>query len=124
MTDFNILTADLPILHKVLGLVADDHLFLSKRTENGVVGIYPCILCSDMFAPAADVVKLEQEDLDVFIEAVEKYDYEGRIAFCAVKEGATLWRRKGEPWESKFDLAVVDLQKLFKDAGLEIKPRK
>lgn len=116
MAVFNLMQADLETIRKVLWLIKEDHVFLSSLnddTHNHDEGIYPAVLCSDLFAPAADCVKLEEADLDFYIEVVKKFGYTGSAAWCAIKENAKLWRRKGEPWEKEFDEAVISIKEMM-----------
>jgi len=116
MTVFNLMQADLEITRKVLWLIKEDYVFLSSLnddTDKCDEGIYPAVSCSDLFAPAADCVKLEEKDLDFYAEVVKKFGYTGSMAWCSIKKRAKLWRREGKPWEKEFDEAVVSIKEMM-----------
>lgn len=119
MSELNVLECDLETARKVFWLLGQDAIFISSYNsdkEEHDDGLYPTLICNDLFGPGADAEKLDAEDLDLYIEAVKIYGQGTDAAWCQVKRGVPAWRRNGnllEPWYVKHMEAVDGITKML-----------
>lgn len=91
----NILDTELETARKIFYLLAHDYIFLGTYNEeikDWDDGVYPAINCSDVFVPGADAENLHADDLDAYLEVVEKYGDSGSFSWCIVKRSSKPWR--------------------------------
>ena len=121
MTALNALTAELEVARKLFWLLRQDQIFLSSYNEDKHDwdgGAYPAINCSDVFVPAADAENLQAEDLDAYIEVVNRWPRAGPLAWCAVKRSANPWRDSGSPeWWAEYREAVAEIPAMLGGAA-------
>jgi hypothetical protein len=118
MTTLNVLECELEIARKIFWLLKNDAIFLSEYNQDKKTwddGAYPAINCNDLFVPGADAEKLDEEDLDLYIEAIKTYGQVAEGAWCQVKRNANLWRSRKEPteWDDKYQAAVYGIRQLL-----------
>ena len=121
MAELNVLTAELEIARKIFWLLLNDHVFLTSynsEKKDWDDGAYPAINCNDLFVMGADAENLAAEDLDLYIEVMNKWPNAGDAAWCAVKRSAKLWRSPDpSKWTGDYKEALDGITKLFAERG-------
>lgn len=127
--DNRILTKDQ--LYDIWWLLKNDSIFFSSYdSETKTWGEWqdkPCLIMNDTFAYAcADAEDIEIEDLHDLVESVKKFDYDGAIAYVALKrnrepleERQTVRYKEAKEWWKLVKLDK-DLSKLFYAANIRL----
>jgi len=100
ISPFNVLDAELATARKIFWLLRQDYIFLgsyNEQTGKHDEGAYPVINCNDLFVPAADGERLEEKDLDFYLEVCQTYGIHGTYAWCGFKRNANPWKNRDDP---------------------------
>lgn len=108
---------ELETARKIFYLLKHDYVFLASYNEEKSDwdgGAYPCINCGDLFVPGADAEALKAEELDCFIEVMQRFPLAGAAAWCAVKRSANLWRKYSrDAWLTEYEAALKEIPEVM-----------
>lgn len=106
---------ELDLARKLFWLAAHDHVFFTSFNNEISYwddGLYPVILCNDIFVPGADAEPLSLTDLDLYIAVVQHFPEMGSEAWCAVKRSKNPWKIS-EAGRENFNQALLYVHKIL-----------
>lgn len=106
---------EIDLLHKLIWLSSQGLVFYGSYNDDKKDwdnGVYPCLMCNDVFAPAADGESFGIEDVDLLVDLTVRFGVYGVMAWIGEKRGEKPWRP--ERWKQERFLNAIEYLRVLK----------